>query len=650
MKTLAIDIETYSATDLIAAGVYRYAEDPTFQILLLAYAWDDEPVEIIDMTAGGMDMEKETIFMALTDPRVIKTAYNANFERTCLAKSTGLSMPACQWRCTAVQAATLGLPRSLDQVAKALNIEKQKMAAGKALINYFSKPCRETARNGQRTRNFPHHDPERWELFKNYCKQDVEVERAVRDQLAKFPTSDEEQALWCLDQEINDRGVRVDRTLVREAIKADDRVRERLEAEAIKLTGLENPNSVAQLKRWLEEAEDIEIESLNKLTVPQLIKDTESDTVRRVLEIRREMSKTSVKKYTALARAMNSDGRIRGTMMFYGARTGRWAGRIFQPQNLPHNKLPDLDLAREILREGDVECLELLFGDVPDTLSQLIRTALIPAEGRRFMVADFSAIEARVIAWLAGEAWRMEVFKTHGKIYEASASQMFKVPLEKIARGNPEYSLRQKGKIAELALGYGGAKGALEAMGALRMGLTEAELPGLVKAWRNANPAITALWWAVGDAALQAVDRREVTGTHGLTFTYESGFLFLRLPNGRRLAYPRPRIQENRFGKAGLTYEGVDQGRKTWGRIDTYGPKLVENIIQAISRDLLAYSMARLAEAGYRIVLHVHDEVIIEARDGSLEEVCRIMGETPKWAAGLPMRADGYECMFYRKE
>ena len=622
----------------------------TCALPIFAYAWDDEPVEIIDMTAGGMDMEKETIFMALTDPRVIKTAYNANFERTCLAKSTGLSMPACQWRCTAVQAATLGLPRSLDQVAKALNIEKQKMAAGKALINYFSKPCRETARNGQRTRNFPHHDPERWELFKNYCKQDVEVERAVRDQLAKFPTSDEEQALWCLDQEINDRGVRVDRTLVREAIKADDRVRERLEAEAIKLTGLENPNSVAQLKRWLEEAEDIEIESLNKLTVPQLIKDTESDTVRRVLEIRREMSKTSVKKYTALARAMNSDGRIRGTMMFYGARTGRWAGRIFQPQNLPHNKLPDLDLAREILREGDVECLELLFGDVPDTLSQLIRTALIPAEGRRFMVADFSAIEARVIAWLAGEAWRMEVFKTHGKIYEASASQMFKVPLEKIARGNPEYSLRQKGKIAELALGYGGAKGALEAMGALRMGLTEAELPGLVKAWRNANPAITALWWAVGDAALQAVDRREVTGTHGLTFTYESGFLFLRLPNGRRLAYPRPRIQENRFGKAGLTYEGVDQGRKTWGRIDTYGPKLVENIIQAISRDLLAYSMARLAEAGYRIVLHVHDEVIIEARDGSLEEVCRIMGETPKWAAGLPMRADGYECMFYRKE
>jgi len=648
MRTLAIDIETYSSVDLISAGVYKYAESPDFEILLLAYAWDDEPVHIIDLACG--EPVPDDLLFELVRPGPIKTAYNANFERTCLTAATGWEMTPAQWRCTAVHAASLGLPRSLDQVAKALNIEQQKMEAGKALITYFSKPCKPTTRNGQRTRNLPHHDPDKWALFKEYCKQDVEVERAIRDRLKKFTISGPEQALWSLDQIINDTGVRVDKKLVKEAIKADLEIKKRLEAEAIELTGLDNPNSISQLKRWLEAAEDIEIESLNKQTVPELMKSTDSDTVRRVLEIRRELGKTSVSKYAALARAMNDDSRIRGTMLFYGARTGRWAGRIFQPQNLPQNKLEDLELARELLRDGDAEGLELLYGDVPDTLSQLIRTALIPEDGARFLVADFSAIEARVIAWLAGERWRMDVFNTHGKIYEASASQMFRVPIEKIKKGEPEYALRQKGKIAELALGYGGAKGALEAMGAIRMGLTEDELPGLVKMWRNANPAITELWWDVGDAAINAVKRKQITGTHGLVFTHDAGFLFLQLPNGRRLAYPRPRIEEDRYGKMGLTYEGTDQGRKTWGRIDTYGPKLVENIVQAISRDILGEAMRRLYGHGYRIVMHVHDEVIIEASEGTLDEVCEIMGKTPEWAYGLPLRADGYECAFYKKE
>lgn len=650
MRTLSIDIETYSSVDLISAGVYRYAESPDFRILLLAYAWEDEPVQLIDLTERGLGIEREVIFMALRDPEIIKTAYNANFERTCLAAHFDQEMPPEQWQCTAVHASTLGLPRSLGEVAKVLKMDQQKMTAGKALINYFCKPCRPTARNGQRTRNLPDHDPEKWELFKEYCKQDVEVERAIRNKLAAFPVPEEEQKLWQLDQRINDRGVLTDRVLVTEAMKADAEVKARLEEEAIRLTGLDNPNSVAQLKGWLEAAEDIEIESLNKATVPELMKNTESDTVRRVLQIRKEMGKTSVSKYAALDRAMNTDDRIRGTMMFYGARTGRWAGRIFQPQNLPQNKLEDLDLARQLLREGDIESIELLYGNVPDTLSQLIRTALVPEYGARFIVADFSAIEARVIAWLAREKWRMDVFRTHGKIYEASASQMFNVPIDKITKGNPEYALRQKGKIAELALGYGGAKGALEAMGALKMGLAEEELPTLVKMWRNANPAITELWWAVGDAAMTAVRDRTITQDYGLTFSYESGFLFLRLPSGRRLAYPRPKIQTDRFGKDGLTYEGVDQGRKTWGRVDTYGPKLVENIVQAISRDLLAGAMQNLTDAGYKIVMHVHDEVIIEAKDGSLAEVEEIMAQTPSWAAGLPQRADGYECSFYKKE
>jgi len=652
MRTISIDIETYSGTDLKAAGVYRYVEDPDFEILLMAYAWDDEPVEIIDLAQG--ERVPDDLYDAITSPEETKTAFNANFERTCLSAWLGVALPSESWTCSAVHAATLGLPRSLADVAKVLGLpeDKQKMRAGKALIQFFCKPCKPTKHNGGRTRNLPQHDPERWELFKTYCKQDVEAERAVRRKLKTVPVPESEHQIWLLDQKINDRGILVDRLLTNQAIAADTAAASRLEEEAIKLTGLNNPNSVAQLKKWLEAAAGITVESLNKATVPDLIKSTTDETVKRVLELRGEMAKSSVKKYLALDRAVNQDGRIRGTMLFYGARTGRWSGRIFQPQNLPQNKLADLALARELLQDGDTESIELLYGNVPDTLSQLIRTALVPGRGKRFLVADFSAIEARVIAWLAKEKWRLEVFNSHGKIYEASASQMFSVPIETIAKGQENYVLRQKGKIAELALGYGGAKGALEAMGALKMGLTPEELPPLVKAWRAANSAITKLWWDIGDAAIAAVSYPgETQETHGITFIAEQGFLFCGLPSGRRLGYYKPEIKDGRYGKPVLVYEGIEQTRKTWGRVDTYGPKLVENIVQAIARDLLADAMLRLDETGHKIVMHVHDEAIIEARpEQSLAEVEALMGRTPEWAAGLPQRADGYECAFYRKE
>lgn len=655
MSTLSIDIETYSETDLKTAGVYKYTEDPAFRILLIAYAVEDEKVRIIDMTESNNALELFDFKLALQDSIYIKTAFNANFERTCLSTRMGLDLEPDQWRCSAVHAATLGLPRNLDGVAKVLGLPEQKMAAGKALINFFCKPCKPTKANGGRTRNLPHHDPERWELFKEYCKQDVETERAIRKHLQRIERIQRsEHQLWCLDQKINDRGIRIDRQLVGQAIETDEVVAARLTEEAVALTGLNNPGSVSQLKSWLLKAADIEVESLNKAAIPELIKNTDDETVKKVLQLRREMSRTSVKKYQALERAANTDDRIRGTMLFYGARTGRWAGRIFQPQNLPQNKLKDLDFARQLVKAGDPEAIELLFGDIPDTLSQLIRTALIPNEGCRFLVADFSAIEARVIAWLAKEKWRLDVFNTHGKIYEASASQMFKVPIENIVKGRPEYALRQKGKIAELALGYGGAVGALTTMGALNYGLTTEELDPLVKAWRRSNPAITKMWWEIGDAAIAAVaDPGATEETHGITFKAENGFLFIRLPSGRRLAYPRPGIEVNRYGRNELMYEGIEQGRKTWGKVSTYGPKLVENIVQAIARDLLADAMINLDAAGYRIVMHVHDEVIIEDpvdHDGALEYIEYVMGQIPAWAAGLPQRADGYECEFYRKE
>ena len=577
MTILSIDIETFSSVDLKKCGVYVYTEAQDFEILLFGYAIEDGPVHVVDLSNG--EEIPLGIRIALTSQDVIKTAFNASFERTCIAKHFGYWMPPEQWRCTQVHALTLGLPIHLDGVAKAMKLKQQKDAAGKALIRYFSMPCKPTKTNGQRTRNLPEHVPEKWAQFKEYCRQDVEVEREIRESLERFPVLPIEQKLWELDQRINDNGIRVAPDLVTNAIQCDAQYQERLTKGAAELTKLNNPKSVAQLKRWLLATDGLEVESLNKLSVPELIKQTDSDTVKRVLELRQEMAKTSIKKYKAMDRARCKDARVRGLLQFYGAnRTGRWSGRLVQTQNLPQNKLPDLDLARRLLIAGEFDLLELLYGSVPVVLPQLIRTAFIPADGHRFIVADFSAIEARVIAWLAGEKWRMDVFNTHGKIYEASASAMFHVPVEEITKGNP---LRQKGKIAELALGYQGGAGALITMGALRMGLAEDELPGLVAAWRRANPAIVRFWYAVEKAAIEAVESKTaVPRPHGLVFSYESGILFIRLPSGRRLAYVRPRIEiDERFGKPALTYEGAEQGTKQWGRLNTYGGKLVENCL-----------------------------------------------------------------------
>ena len=652
MRELGIDIETYSSEDLTKVGVYRYAESEDFAVLLFGYAFDDDPVTVIDCTQDPGWLTKE-IKGWLTDPEITKTAWNAQFERVCLSAEAGIMLQPEQWVCTAVHAATLGLPRKLELAAQVLGLgeDKQKMSAGKALITYFSKPCKPTKKNGERTRNLPHHDPDKWALYKQYNGQDVVVEQAIREKLRPFPVTESEQRLWEIDQRINDRGVYTDKTLVQNAIEASALITERTMQEATQLTGLTNPNSVEQLKGWLLKAEGLEVESLNKKTVPKLIAATDNETVKRVLELRGELAKASVKKYEAIDRAVNKDNRLRGTMLFYGARTGRWAGRIFQPQNLPQNKLEDLALARELVREADYESVECLFGNISGTLSQLVRTALIPKPGCRFMVADFSAIEARVIAWFAREKWRMDVFATHGKIYEASASQMFHVPLDSIAKGQANYALRQKGKVAELALGYGGAKGALLAMGALDMGLDEDELPRLVKAWRRASPSITKFWWDVGDAALEAVATGKTQETHGLIFECKRGFLFIRLPSGRKLAYAKPRITPTgRGGADQLVYDGTDQTRKTWGPIDTYGPRLVENIVQAASRDLLAHGIMNLEAAGYPVCFHVHDEAVAESKDGTMDEMIALLTDTPAWAKGLPVKADGYECECYRKE
>ncbi|MFA5385093.1 MAG: DNA polymerase [Eubacteriales bacterium] len=654
MVVLGLDLETYSSVDLKKCGVYSYAESKDFKILLFAYAFDDNPVEIIDLASG--ENLPDSVSRALTDPNIIKCAFNAAFERTCLKKWFNKEIPPEQWACTAVHAATLGLPRSLDGVGDALglNVGHRKLASGANLIRYFSIPCKPTKANGGRTRNLPHHDPDKWAAFKKYCIRDVEVERAIRIKLEKFPVPKQEQKLWTLDQKINDGGIRVNPVLVRQAIKCDTQYQKRLEEEAVKLTGLDNPGSVAQLKYWLRSVEGLEVKSLSKDTIPVILEKVESDAARRVLELRREMSKTSIKKYEAMARARCKDSRIRGLLQFYGAnRTGRWAGRLVQVQNLPQNHMPDLDAARRLLIAGDFDTLELLFDSVPVVLSQLIRTAFIPDKGCRFIVADFSAIEARVIAWLAGEKWVLDVFKSHGKIYEAAASQMFHVPIDRIVKGSPEYDLRQKGKVAVLACGYQGGVGALISMGALKMGLPEEELPGIVRSWRQSNPKIVKFWYDVEAVAMEAVrEKKAVTLHHGLTFSYEPGIMFIRLPSGRRLAYVRPRIENNpRFDKPALTYEGLEQGTKQWGRLYTYGGKIVENIVQGTARDCLAEAMLRLDAAGYKIVMHVHDEVVLETPNGSgsLEEACEITGQSISWAPGLPMRADGYECDYYMK-
>lgn len=650
---LSIDVETYSSVDIAKAGAYKYCESDDFEILLFAYAFDDEPVKIVDL-ANGEDLPYEVI-QALDDPRVTKTAFNANFERNAISSDMYFpnGMPPEQWECTMVKALTMGLPGSLDMVGRAMNFEedKQKMKEGKALIQYFCKPCKPTKTNGGRTRNLPEHDPDKWETFKLYCKQDVEVEREIRKKLSRYETLDKEHKLWQLDQTINDRGINLDEELALKAIECDTVYSKKLEDEAREITGLDNPNSPAQLKKWLSERVGYEVTSLTKDSIPELLEKAKDDNVKRVLELRQLMSKTSIKKYQAMHQARCEDGRVRGLLQFYGAnRTGRWAGRLVQVQNLPQNHLLDLDLARNLVRSGDIEALEFLFGNVPDTLSQLIRTAFIPGEGNRFIVSDFSAIEARVIAWFAGEQWRLDVFSSHGKIYEASASQMFHVPIESIKKGS---DLRQKGKIAELALGYGGSVGALSSMDKAKS-IPEEELPGLVTSWRNANPNITKFWWDCDKAAKKAIkERTTVCMQYGLKFIYDPGVLFIQLPSGRKLSYIRPKIEPHEtFSGDKITYEGMEQTSKQWTRQDTYGPKLVENIVQATARDCLGVSMIRLDNAGYNIVMHVHDEVVLDTpkESGSLEEVGEIMGQPIEWAPGLPLKADGYECNYYMKD
>jgi len=645
IRTLAVDIETYSDVDLIKCGVYAYVDSPVFEVLLFAYSFDEEETTVIDLARG--EVLPDVVKQALLDNEIIKTAFNANFERICLSKYMNKKLSAKAWVCTAVQASMLAMPLSLDGVGRVLELSEQKMKEGKELIRYFCIPCKATKTNGGRERNLPHHAPEKWEQFKTYCIRDVDVEKQIREKLHNFPISESELIYYQLDQEINDRGVLVDKEMVEQAIACDLLHKEVVTNRAYAVTGLENPNSVAQLKGWFAK-QGVEIDSLAKDVVADLIKDTDGEVLE-ALKLRLLMAKTSVKKYEAIMRSVCSDGRVHGLPQFYGAnRTGRWSGRVVQVQNLPKNHIEDLELARSLVRTGRFEDIELLYETTPGVLSELIRTAFIPKEGHSFLVADFSAIEARVLAWLSGEQWRVDVFSTHGKIYEASASAMFHVPIEEIGKGSP---LRQKGKIAELALGYGGAVGALSQMGALTMGLQEAELPGLVSTWRKANPHITGFWWAVDKAAVSAVKDHKKTKVGLIAFEYTSGILFITLPSGRRLSYIKPRLAVNKYGKDALTYEGIGENKK-WERLDTYGPKLVENIVQATSRDILAEAMIRLRNARYDIVMHCHDEAVCETDygTGSLDEVCKIMEVSPEWATDLPLRVDGYECDYYKKE
>ena len=644
MKNLSVDIETFSSIDLTKSGVYRYAEAPDFEVILLGYSVDGGDVIVLDLASG--DVLPVEIREALLDDTVIKWAFNAQFERVCLSRYLGTWLKPDAWKCTMIWSAYMGLPLSLLGVGAVLGIEKQKLVEGKELIRYFSKPCKPTKANGGRTRNLPADAPDKWEAFKAYNARDVEVELAIQRRLKNFPMPDHEWQNYYLDQEINDRGIMLDMEFVREAIDLDNRSRSDLITAMRELTGLENPNSVTQLKSWLAE-QGLKTERVDKASVKELLKEVPAQ-VGSVLEMRQSLAKSSVRKYAAMENAVCLDGRARGLLQFYGAnRTGRFAGRLIQVQNLPRNNLPDLGQARGLVKSGDHETIEVLYDSVPLVLSDLIRTAFIPKPGCQFIVADFSAIEARVIAWLAGESWRNAVFADHGKIYEASASQMFGVPIEEITKDSP---LRQKGKIAELALGYGGSVGALKAMGALEMGLAEEELQPLVNAWRTANPNIVRLWWEVDKAASLAVRERTTTHCYGLCFEFRSGMLFITLPSGRRLAYVKPKIGLNRFGRDAVTYEGIGNTKK-WERIETYGPKLVENIVQAISRDILCDAMRRLDDAGLSIVMHVHDEVVIEADDGVLlDEVCQIMSITPPWAKGLILRADGFMCPFYQKD
>ena len=658
IKTLSLDLETYSSADLAKCGVYKYAESPDFEILLFAYSVNEGPVDVVDV-ACGQEVPQE-ILAALTDGTVEKWAYNAQFERVCLSnwlrqhrpehfRSYGLPedpvggfLDPAAWKCSRIWGAYMGLPLSLKGVGAVLKLGEQKMEEGADLIRYFCKPCRPTKKNGGRTRNLPEQAPEKWALFKKYNARDVEVELGIKARLLKYPVPDFVWDEYHLDQEINDRGILVDKTLVERAIEIDARTKESLRSRMRETTGLENPGSVSQMKDWLS-CKGIETESLDKKAVRELLPGADED-VADVLSCRQQLAKASVSKYRAMQKAVCADGRARGMFAFYGAnRTGRWAGRIIQLQNLPQNHIEDLEEARDLVRDGNFEALELLYDNIPEVLSELIRTAFVPRPGYKYIVSDFSAIEARVLSFLAGEQWRIQTFKDGKDIYCESASRMFGVPVEKHGVNR---HLRQRGKVAELALGYGGSIGALRAMGALEMGLTEEELQPLVNAWRKANPHITRFWWDVDSAVKKAVRNKTSVGSHGFRFYYQSGMLFIDLPSGRRLAYVKPRIGLNRFGSESVTYEGINLGK--WTRLETYGPKITENLVQAISRDILAYAMKALK--GFFIVGSVHDELIIECPPGvDLQAVCDQMGRTPPWIEGLLLRADGYECDFYKK-
>lgn len=657
MKHLSIDIETYSSVDIKKSGMYKYALSDDFQILLFAYSIDFGEVKIIDLAKG--EILPEVIIQALDDKNIIKHAYNAPFEWWCLNQA-GYKTSIEQWRDTMFHGLYCGYTAGLGATGTAIGLpqDKKKDTTGKALIKLFCVPCKPTKKNGGRLRNLPHHEPEKWELFKNYCIQDVVTETEIYKRLSNFPVPQEEQDLWVLDQKINAYGVKIDTELVRGALNINNVITAELTEEAVQITKLDNPNSAAQLGKWLKEKTGQDIENLQKGTVSELIGSLEDKEAVRVLEIRQELAKTSIKKYVAMEEAICPDGRIRGLLQFYGAnRTGRWAGRLVQVQNLPRNYLETLDYAREIVKSQDANFLKLVYGNVSDTLSQLIRTAFVPSEGHKFVVADFSAIEARVIAWLAGEQWRQEVFATHGKIYEASASQMFGVPIELIKKGNPEYALRQKGKVAELALGYGGSSGALIAMGALDMGLEEKELPDVVRRWRNANKRITDLWYGIENAVIKLMETGETQGLKGIIFSreidliYGQDFLTIKLPSGRKLFYPKPHLKENRFGSNALHYFGVNQTTKKWEVQETYGGKLVENIVQAISRDCLAVTLKRLESEGLQTVMHIHDEAVIDADlNVDLDKVCELMGQPIEWAPGLLLKAAGFESNYYMKD
>ncbi len=653
---LSIDIETRSSVDISKAGLYKYAQSSDFGVLLFAYKMDKEDVKIIDLACGEHISPK--IIDALRDPSVIKHAYNAAFEWYCL-NQVGYETPIDQWRCTMMHGLYCGYTAGLGATGKAIGLpeDKRKMAVGKALIRYFCVPCKPTKSNGGRTWNLPEHDEDKWELFKEYCAQDVVTEYEILQRLRQFPVPEEEEKLWQMDIKMNAYGVRVDKELIKGALAIDDISTQKLSGEAIELTGLDNPNSTSQVLDWLRE-QGVELPNLQKATVEETLQTELPDAARRLLEIRQQMGKTSIKKYVAMDTAKCTDDRVRGLTQFYGAnRTGRWAGRLVQLQNLPRNYLKTLDIARKLAKQKNYEGLRMLYGNVPDTLSQLIRTAFIPSEGHKFVVADFSAIEARVIAWLAGEQWVNEVFATHGKIYEATASQMFHVPVEKITKGNPEYSLRQKGKVATLALGYQGGVNSLISMGALNMGLSEEELPDIVQRWRSANRRICDLWYAVEQAALTVMRTAQPQAIRGLIFALEGDmvygqcFLTVRLPSGRKLYYPKPFLQENKFGKMAIHYYTVGQQTRKWEITSTYGGKMTENIVQAVARDCLAETLKRIDSMGLQVVFHVHDEVIIEApMETTVDEICGLMAEPIPWAPGLILKGAGFENDYYMKD